>query len=601
MKTSRRFLCLFIFFFFALGGVYAQSSVQRTPNVSNKALITKSTPTINEDAFKNQNTNAAIAALHKMADDYYAWRNENYTVRSSDAGLHTWDDRLTDYSPARTAERAQHVHSLLEKVRAMKSDNWPKDERIDWILFRAQLENVDFENRVLKFERTNPQVYVGDCTNGIFSLLKKEYDTPRKRALAATARLRQMPALLKQGLSNLQNPVKLYAQLALQSARSIDPLLNDSLMALDVDLSPNEHEDLIKSRDVALSALHNYADELEKRLAKMADFAPMGEANYNYYLKHVLLLPLDGAQVEMIGRAELARYRALEALLPDPKLADPDPARSANIPPDQASFLKAYESREQEMIGFLKEHNLVTLPDYLGAFQIRQLPEAFKPTSPGGFMNPPGVYDKDPSGFFFIPTYNPQSKNFYIRAAIEDPRPILGHEGIPGHFLQLSIANHLNHEIRRQHEDTVFIEGWALYGEEMLMRTGLYANNSPAQGQILRLSRYRAARIGVDVNLHTGRWSFEQAVKYFMDAGGLDREAAEGEAAGAASSPTQKISYIIGKWQIMNLLGRYKDRQGDKFRRGQFHDDLIRNGSLPVSVSEWILLDDPTSIEKALR
>jgi uncharacterized protein (DUF885 family) len=601
VKTISRFLCLFILFFFALGGIYAQSSVQRTPNVSDKALITKSTPTINEEAFKNQNANAAIAALHKLADDYYAWRNENYPVRSSDAGLHTWDDRLTDYSPAKTAERAQHVHSLLEKVRATKTDSWPKDERIDWVLLRAQLEEVDFGNRVLKFERTNPQVYVGDCTNAIFSLLKKEYDTPRKRALAATARLRQMPALLKQGLNNLQNPVKLYAQLAIQSARSIDPLLNNSLMALDVDLAPDEHDELIKARDVALSALHQYADELEKRLPKMADFAPMGEANYNYYLKHILLLPLDGAQVEMIGRAELVRYRALEALLPDPKLADPDPARSASIPPDQASFLKAYEGREQEMVSFLKKHSLVTLPDYLGAFQIRQLPEAFKPTSPGGFMNPPGVYDKDPTGFFFIPTYNPQSKNFYIRAAIEDPRPILGHEGIPGHFLQLSIANHLGDKIRRQHQDSVFVEGWALYGEEMLMRTGLYPNNSAAQGQILRLSRYRSARIGVDVNLHTGRWSFDQAVKYFMEAGGLDHEAAEGEAAGAASSPTQKISYIIGKWQIMNLLGRYKDRQGDNFRLGQFHDDLIKNGSLPVAVVEWILLDDPTSIEKVLR
>jgi uncharacterized protein (DUF885 family) len=249
----------------------------------------------------------------------------------------------------------------------------------------------------------------------------------------------------------------------------------------------------------------------------------------------------------------------------------------------------------------LKEHNLLTLPECLGSFQIRQLPDAFKPTSPGGFMNPPGVYDKDPTGFFFIPTYNPESKNFYIRAAIEDPRPILGHEGIPGHFLQLSIANHLSDEIRRQHEDTVFIEGWALYGEEMLMRTGLYPNNSPAQGQILRLSRYRAARIAVDVNLHTGRWSFEQAVKYFMDAGGLDREAAEGEAAGAASSPTQKISYITGKWQIMNLLGRYKDRQGENFRLGQFHDDLIKNGSLPISVIEWILLDDSSSLQKAVQ
>ena len=540
------------------------------------------------------------AALHKLANDYYNWRNENSPIASSSRGLHTWDDKLPDFSPAKIAEEARHVHALLEKVRAMKIDTWPKDDQIDAILFRSQLEGVDFQNRVLKFERNNPLLYADECAEAIFSLLKKEYDTPRKRALSATARLKAMPAMLKQGLANLQNPVKLYAQLAIQSARAIDPLLNQSLMALDVGLAPNEHEEFIKARDTALAAVHSYADELEKRMPKMMDFAPMDEANYNYYLKHVLLLPLDAREVETIGRAELARYRALEALLPDPKLADPDPARSGNIPPDQASFLKAYESRETEIINFLKEHKLVTIPDYLGAFQIRQLPEAFKPTNPGGFMNPPGVYDKDPTGFYFIPTYNPQSKNFYIRAAIEEPRPILGHEGIPGHFLQLSIANHLTDEIRRQHEDGVFVEGWALYGEEMLSRTGLYPNNSPGQGQVLHLARYRSARIGVDVNVHTGKWTFDQAVKYFMDAGGLDKEAATGEAAGAASNPHQKISYIIGKWQIMNLLGRYKDRQGDNFRLGQFHDDLIKNGSLPVSIIEWVLLDDDSSIKKVM-
>jgi uncharacterized protein (DUF885 family) len=573
----------------AITSLAVQAQPNGGPRGVDKTLITNA----------NQDHLMGAAALHKLANDYYNWRNENSPVASSSRGLHTWDDKLPDFSPAKIAEEAQHVHALLEKVRAMKIDAWPKDEQIDAILFRAQLENVDFQNRVLKFERTNPLTYTEICAEGIFALLKKEYDTPRKRALSATARLKAMPPMLKQGLTNLQNPVKLYAKLAIDSARSIDPLLKDSLMALDVDLAPNEHEDFIKARDIALAAVHAYADELEKRMPKMVEFAPMGEANYNYYLKHVLLLPLDAREVETIGRVENGRYRALEALLPDPKLADPDPSRAANIPPDQASFLKAYESRETEMINFLKEHKLVTIPDYLGRFEIRQLPEAFKPTSPGGFMNPPGVYDKDPTGFYFIPNYNPQSKNFYIRAAIEDPRPILGHEGIPGHFMQLSIANHLSDEIRRQHEDGVFVEGWALYGEEMLMRTGLYPNNSPAQGQILRLSRYRGARIGVDVNLHTGKWTFEQAVKYFMDAGGLDREAAEGEAAGAASSPHQKISYIIGKWQIMNLLGRYKDRQGDSFRLGQFHDDLIKNGSLPVSVIEWLLLDDDSSIRKA--
>ena len=145
------------------------------------------------------------------------------------------------------------------------------------------------------------------------------------------------------------------------------------------------------------------------------------------------------------------------------------------------------------------------------------------------------------------------------------------------------------------------IEGWALYGEEMLMRQGLYAEGSAGKGQILRLARYRAARIGVDVNLHTGRWTFDEAVKYFMEAGGLDREAAEGEAAGAAASPTQKITYMTGKWQIMRLLGKWREKKGTAFRLGDFHDALLACGSLPLSVVEWILLDDSSSVEKAIH
>jgi uncharacterized protein (DUF885 family) len=541
------------------------------------------------------------ADLQRLAQDYYNWRNQNYPVASSDAGLHTWDNKLTDYSLSAVLMRRLHVKEVLAKVRAMPAATWSKDDRIDWLLFRSQLDGIDFFNRVIDFEESDPQTYVNECSNGIFSLLKKEYDTPRNRALAATARLKQMPFVIEQGKGNLNKPGRLYAELAIDAARSIDSLFNDSLMTLARDLSPGERNDLVKSRDAALVSIHGFADWLDKRLPGMVPFKPMGEENYNYLLKNVYLLPLDAKQVEMLGQAELGRYRALESWLPDPSLADPNPARSQNIPKDQEAFLKAYESRLTEMVTFLKTNNLVTMPSYIGKFEIRQLPEAFKPTSPGGFMNAPGVYDKDSSGFYFIPTYNPRSKNFYIRAAIEDPRPILGHEGIPGHFLQLSIANHLPDEIRRQHSDNIFIEGWALYGEEMLMRTGLYPNNSPGQAQVLRLSRYRAARIGVDVNLHTGRWTFDQAVNYFMEAGGLDKESATGEAAGAAASPTQKITYMVGKWQIMRLLGKYRDKQGANFRLGQFHDDLIKNGSLPLSIVEWILLDDSSSLDQALK
>jgi len=539
--------------------------------------------------------------LRALAHEYFEWRNRQYPVASSDQGLHTWDGRLADYSSGAIALRREHVKRLLAEVAAMPSASWPKSDRIDWLIFRAELERAAFFDRVLRFEETNPQIYVNECSNGIFSLLKKEYDTPGRRVRSATARLEAMPLLLEQAKRNLKAPVRLYAKLAVESARAMDGLFKESLMTLATRLPSREKGDLVRARDKALSALHSFADDLDRRLDTMVAFSPMGEENYNAFLKRAYLLPLDASRVAMLGEAELAHTRALESLLKDPSLASPDPARSARIPKDQSEFLKAYESRQREMIDFLEKNRLLTLPSYLGAFTIRQLPDAFKPTSPGGFMNAPGLYDKDSSGFYFIPTYNPKSGNFYIRAAIEDPRPILGHEGIPGHFLQISIANHLDNEIRREHQDGIFVEGWALYTEEMLMRTGLYPDNSASQGQVLRLSRYRAARIGVDVNLHTGRWSFEQAVRYFMEAGGLDREAAEGEAAGAASDPTQKITYMVGKWQIMRLLGRYRDRMGSEFRLGQFHDDLLKNGSLPLSVVEWLLLDDPSTLEQALE
>jgi uncharacterized protein (DUF885 family) len=539
--------------------------------------------------------------MRGIAHGYYSWRNEQFPVASSDQGLHTRDDRLTDYSSGALRARRSHVADLAATVQALDATTWSKGDQIDRRLFLAQLEGADFFDRVLGTPESDPQLYVGECATAIFSLLKKEYAPPRERALAATARLRAMPALLEQGKSTLTRPVRLYARLAIASARSMDSLFGGSLMTLSEGLSPVEHGELVSARDGALAALRGFADWLESRAPGMADFSPMGAEKYDWMLRHVYLLPLDGKQVAMLGEAELARYRGLEALLPDPRMADPDPSRSRDVPKDQQAFLAAYESREAEMVRFLQEKHLVTLPPTLGRFLIRQLPEAFKPTSPGGFMNPPGLYDADQSGFYFIPTYDPTSRNFYIRAAIEDPRPILGHEGIPGHFLQLSVAKGLQDEIRREHQDGVFVEGWALYTEEMLMRTGLYPEGSAAQGQILRLSRYRAARIGVDVNLHTGRWSFKEAVRYFMEAGGLDREAAEGEAAGAASSPSQKITYMVGKWQIMRLLGKYRDREGAAFRLGAFHDALLANGSLPLSVVEWLMFDDSSSLQAASR
>ena len=240
--------------------------------------------------------------LQKLAADYYNWRNQNFPVASSDAGLHTWDNRLTDYSLASVLARRLEAKELLAKVDAMSIANWGKDDRIDWMLFRAQLDGVVFFNRVIDYEQTDPQLYVNECSNGIFSLLKKDYDTPRNRAFRHRA-AKADAAIAREGKQNLIKPVRLYAQLAIDSARSIDSLFNESLMTLATDLSPAERADLVKSRDAAVAALHGFADWLERRLPGMVPFKPMGEENYNYILKNIYLLPLDAKQVDMLGQA----------------------------------------------------------------------------------------------------------------------------------------------------------------------------------------------------------------------------------------------------------------------------------------------------------
>jgi len=204
-------------------------------------------------------------------------------------------------------------------------------------------------------------------------------------------------------------------------------------------------------------------------------------------------------------------------------------------------------------------------------------------------------------GFFFIPTFSKTSHNFFLRNAVQDPRPILGHEGIPGHFLQISIANHLPDIIRRHAGDGVFIEGWAFYGEEMLLRTGLYKDKPESEAQVWRLLRLRAARIATDVRLATGEWDFQQAVDYLMSEGGMDREVAEGEAAGAAATPGQKIDYMTGKYQIERLLGLYRQAKGKDFQIGKFHDELLACGSIPLSLCEWQMLGKSDTFEKVQK
>ena len=498
-------------------------------------------------------------ALHSLAEEFYQWRYEENPVAASDAGRHDRDDRLTDYSPSAISRRQARLADFRRRYGEISTSGGDAGVLADHELFGAALEREVFADEVLRRVRRDPQLYVDECLNGIFSLLKKEYDKKAVRARAATGRLLAMPALLSQARENLTEPVGLYADLAAESVEAAGPLFNQSLEALAEGTPEPDVRAMHEARETALKALADFAAYLKQRRPSMKNDFAMGKEAYARWLSRVDLLPLDADQVVALGEAELARARATQAWL---AVAAAKASRPKKPPRDQEEFLRSYEANTAGIVRFLKERDILTVSESIGPFYCRQLPEAFKPTSPGGFMNPPGVFDKDNSGFYFIPTYNPKPVNFFLRAAIEDPRP------------------------GQQNTHT------GLLTEEMLDRCGLYDDRPDTRLQVMQLLRMRAARIAVDVRLATGEWTFAQAVDYFIKEGGLDPEAARGEAAGAAASPGYKIQYLVGKWQIEQLLGRVRDREGASFSLRRFHDHLLSYGSIPLSIIQRLMLGE---------
>jgi uncharacterized protein (DUF885 family) len=547
----------------------------------------------------------ATAARPVAADDYQAklidldrrytfWSFEQNPTYATDSGVHDYDARLADYSPGAQAEAMRQLRAFRDDLAALQpAADAPAHDRVDYLLIRADLE-ADWWNRsVLRSLERNPTVYEGECANGIFAIVKRRYAADDVRIRDAIGRLRACPSVLAQGRQNLTDTVAEFAQIASEDVRDGDSLYTTTLDELARNVNPQLRGELHAAVDTALTSLHEYRAWLDSSMPNFhrGGFA-VGKQWYEWYLRRALLLPFGSDGVAAVGRMELARDRALEAWEENRDLHEP-PGPSQPSFATKAQFLAYYESSLARLKSFIAQRAIVDVPSYVGPFHIVEVPKAIAATYPGGFMNPPAMLSTDPQGFYFVPDFSPSNTSFFVAQARQSVLPILGHEGIPGHFLQFSYAYHNSDFIRHVHDDGVFAEGWAFYGEELLMRQGLYDREPAARRQVIHLMRHRATRIGVDVALATGTMTLPEAIAYFQKNAGIDAETARGEATRFAMNPGQAIDYLVGKTQIEALIGLTRDAEGAKFSLRSFHDRLLSYGTVPFSTIryEW-LADD---------
>jgi uncharacterized protein (DUF885 family) len=539
--------------------------------------------------------------LVSLQKSYTAWSFQESPGSATDAGIHTYDHLLSDYSSATQSAEMVRLRSFRNELAGLLPPAGTNaHERVDYLLIRSDIEGDYWSRTVLSGLQRNPSIYEGECSNGIFSIVKRQYAPDETRIRSAIARLRACPRVLSQGKANLTQTVREFAKIASEDIRDGDALYTTTLDEVARDVSPATRSDLKVAQSQALSALHAYRAWLDSHMSsfKAGGFA-VGRAQYDYFLRRVLMLPFDSSQIAAIGRTELARDRALEVW--ENGRDAHEPARSpAPTFGTKAEFLAYYESSLQKIIGFINSHQIVTIPPYIGPFHIVEVPKALAATYPGGFMNPPPMFSTDPQGFYFVPDFSPSNTSFFVEQARQSVLPLLGHEGIPGHFMQFTYAYHNPDYIRHVHDDGVFAEGWAFYGEEMLMREGLYDDDSGARKQVIHLMRHRATRVGVDVGLATGEMTLPQAIAYFQKNAGIDYDTARGEATRFAMDPGQAIDYLIGKIQIEMLIGPVSDREGSNFSLRAFHDRLLSYGTVPYSTIRYEWLGDASWLQPAL-
>jgi len=185
----------------------------------------------------------------------------------------------------------------------------------------------------------------------------------------------------------------------------------------------------------------------------------------------------------------------------------------------------------------------------------------------------------------YLPDPSP-SLGYFNLSITRDPRPIIVHEGVPGHFLQLTLGWRHPNVLRRHYYDSAANEGTGFYAEEMMLQAGLFDDSPRTREIIYSFARLRALRVEVDVKLALGEFTIAEAADYLEAAVPMDRATAEEEAVFFAAAPGQAISYQIGKLQTLDFLAEARTRLGDRFNLRHFHDYLWQNGNVPIALQK---------------
>ena len=562
----------------------------------------------------------APATLNALFDQFMAENLDNSPIFATSLGLDkgaraAQKSRMDDASPAGLAKSRAITKSQLARLKAFNRSALPPKDQVSYDVILYGLESGDESNA--RFAYGVPgggQPYQLSQLNGIYSQGPSFLDTQhvietKADAQSYLARLEAMATMMTQEIQAARHDIALgvtppdfaLAKALLQMNQLRAPAADKSTLV--ESLARRTREKQIPGDWSGTSAKimrDKFYPALEQQIALIKEMQktathdagvwrlPDGEAYYRASLKSSATTDKEPAEIHRLGLEVVADTIAkIDALMKKQDLTKGSVGQRLKVMFSDPRFIAAdTDAAKTKIIADLntKVRDVrAKLPQWFGtlpkaAVDIRRVPKAIEAAQPLGYYNPPSLDGKRP-GIYWI----------NLRDTKETPDwtlpSVTFHESIPGHHLQVSLQQEAGLPLLRKASlYSAYVEGWALYAEQLAVEMGVYKDDANGEIGELHDAMWRGIRLVVDSGMHAMKWSREKAVRYFADNAGDPDSAVITEIERYCVWPGQACSYMLGKLEFLKQRERARKALGAKFDIRKFHDAMLLEGSVPLSL-----------------
>jgi uncharacterized protein (DUF885 family) len=540
-----------------------------------------------------------IAAQNALFDEVYEAYLQTYPEKATSFGDYRYNDRLNDYSLAALKSKHARDESFLARLRAISTAGFPDQDALSHEALRSILEqllrNYDFKEYEMPVNHLDgPQVTLADLPLAVPFDSVRQYEDYIARLHQIPRVFTQTEEVLRAGMADGLMPVRfLLEKIPAQCEGTVaaDPFLLPT-RHFPADIAPDDQRRLTKAIydavvDEVLPAYMSFASFIGEEYAPhgrttlTVTSLPGGMRRYvNDIKSRTTVSKLTPDEIHQIGLREVERIEeAMRAIARQEGFADLEsfraslktnpkyvPTSAEQIIDDFRKYIAQMQPKLPQLFGFIPNSPVT----------VEAIP-AFQAVWPTHYQV--GTPDGKHAGRVVVAT-----SNFATRTLILD-EAVAYHEGIPGHHMQQSVAQQLNSvpNFLRHAENSGYIEGWALYAEELGKEVGLYQDPVSDYGR-LSSELFRAVRLVVDTGLQAQGWTRDQVVDYFRKSAAIDEPTIQTETDRYIAWPAQALAYKLGQLKFHELRNRAQKELGAKFDIRAFHDAMLSGGVLPLDL-----------------